>query len=61
MNASVLAESSYFETCLKYRQEPYICACGSEFKTTSGEAPDNIPANAFEINKYILTETGETK
>ena len=60
MNASVLSESTYFETCLKHWQEPYLCICGSEFKTTNGEAPKNISVNAYEIEKVTLVETGET-
>ncbi|CAG8686959.1 12727_t:CDS:2, partial [Ambispora gerdemannii] len=32
----------------------------SEFKTTNGEAPKNIPVNAYEIEKVTLVETGET-
>ena len=61
MNASVLSENTYFKTCLKYWQEPYLCTCGSEFKTTDGEAPKNIPVNAYEIEKVTLVETEETK
>ena len=60
-NTSGLPGSTYFETCLKYWQEPYLCACGSEFKTTDGEAPKNIPVNAYEIEKVTLVETEETK
>ncbi|CAG8626133.1 7646_t:CDS:2, partial [Ambispora gerdemannii] len=61
MNASVLSGSIYFETCLKHWQEPYLCICGSEFKTTNGEVPKNIPVNAYGIEKVTLVETGETK
>ena len=60
MDASVLSGSTYFETCLKHWQEPYLCICGSEFKTTNSEAPKNIPVNAYEIEKVTLVETGET-
>ncbi|CAG8637238.1 8413_t:CDS:2, partial [Ambispora gerdemannii] len=55
-----LPESNYFETCLKYWQEPYIVACGSKFKTTDGEVPKNISVNVFEIDECISVETGET-
>ena len=61
MNASVLPGSTYFETCLKYWQEPYLCACGSEFKTTNSKVPKNIPVNAYEIKKVTLVKTEKTK
>ncbi|CAG8433200.1 512_t:CDS:2 [Ambispora gerdemannii] len=41
--------------------EPYLCICGSEFKTTNGEAPKNISVNAYRIEKVTLVKIGETK
>ena len=58
---SSIKESDYFEACLKYWQEPYIVAYESEFKTTDGEVPKNIPIDAFEIDEYISVETSATK
>ncbi|CAG8642470.1 20157_t:CDS:2, partial [Gigaspora margarita] len=61
MQASVLQESNYFETCLKIWQESYIIPCGVEFKTMDKKGSINISKNAFKIDKYTLVETENIK
>ncbi|CAG8713220.1 18185_t:CDS:2 [Gigaspora rosea] len=61
MQAPVLQDSNYFETCLKIWQVSYIIPCGAEFKTMDENGSINIPKNAFKIDKYTSVETGNVK
>ena len=58
--APILPNSTYFETCLKYWQDPHIVACESVFKTIDSKPSETIPVNAFEISECLLAETNET-